>query len=83
MLSRLNTVFKKSSRNLQLPLGRWGTIKTDEKNEKKVQERIEKNAISGNHDHCGSEICKTPTKNDDYKDELKKFMKDPYWFYVI
>ena len=35
--------------------------------EKKVEEIIEKNATSGNHDHCGSEICKTPYKNKNKK----------------
>ena len=83
MLARFNIVFKKSNRNLQLPLGRWGTIKTDNINDNKVEEIIEKNATSGNHDHCGSEICKTPTKDDSYKNELKKYIDDPYWFYII
>ena len=83
MLSRFNISFRKTNRSLQLPLGRWGTIKTDEKSEKKVQERIDKNATSGNHDHCGSEICKTPTKDENYMNELKKYIEDPYWFHIL
>ena len=117
MLTRLNSVFRKTNRNLQLPLGRWGTIKSDKVTEKTVEETIEKNVISGNHDHCGSEICKIPnndmksnnqknskfkvrlanfgnckkekaiilpnndTKNSD--SQMKKYLDDPYLFYII
>tara|TARA_B100000242_G_C42894330_1_gene414821 strand:- start:48 stop:251 length:204 start_codon:yes stop_codon:yes gene_type:complete len=67
MFTRLNSIFRKPNGNLQLSLGRWGTIKSDKVIEKKVEEIIEKNATSGNHDHCGSEICKTPYKNKNKK----------------
>ena len=86
MFARLNSVFKKTNRNLQLPLGRWGTIKSDKVTEKKVEGIIEKNATSGNHDHCGSEICKTPTKDNNsnnVKNKIKKYVDDPYLFYII
>ena len=83
MLARVSGVFKKTNRNMQLPLGRWGTIKNESDNDKNIQERIEKNATSGNHDHCGSELCKTPTESKKNNENLKKIIEDPYLFYIM
>ena len=80
MLARVTGVFKKTNRNMQLPLGRWGTIKNESDNDKNIQERIEKNATSGNHDHCGSELC---TKKIKIKTKKNIIFKDEEMFPYI
>jgi hypothetical protein len=60
---RLFTRFFRSKTDISsLPLGRWNTISIPEEANREILVRnaIEKNAYWGNHDHCGSEICKTP-----------------------
>lgn len=64
MFSRIIRHFTKKSSTGHL--GRWNTIVKETENEIHVKNTIEKNAYWGNHDHCGSEICKTPIY-EDYK----------------
>lgn len=88
MFSRIFTRFKAAPRNL--PLGRWNTIMDEKKNKKEIiSKAIDRNAHWGNHDHCGSELCKTPVpiakSPPQAKDENKpyKMMDDPYWPYIL
>ena len=67
MLSRFYKFFKPTKIT---HLGRWDTI-THEEKKYNTDGVIEKNAYWGNHDHCGSEVCKTPIKKAD-KSTLKK-----------
>ena len=56
------------------PLGRWNTIVKEKEPEIHVKNAIERNAYWGNHDHCGSEICKTPLPIEEEKN-LQKIIK--------
>ena len=73
-----------NSNNHKLPnLGRWSTIKNEKIKESYVEDIIEKNTNWGNHDHCGSEVCKTPIVKSNVKYDMKTIMEDPYWFYLL
>ena len=40
----------------------------------------------GNHDHCGSEICKTPvplSKKEQQKKDLLKMIDDPHFPFIL
>ena len=58
MLIRLFKSFTRKTTSA--PLGRWNTIVKESEPEINVKNAIERNAFWGNHDHCGSELCKTP-----------------------
>ena len=86
MFSRLFKGFKRSTTTL--PLGRWNTIvREKEVSSDFVSNAIERNAFWGNHDHCGSEICKTPipqsTSKEQHKRKLLKMLDDPYFPYIL
>jgi|TARA_B110000444_G_C18530828_1_gene451097 hypothetical protein len=81
MKSVFSKFFKRSS--AQQHLGRWNTI-VNEKETRNVNNVIEKNIYWGNHDHCGSEVCKTPTDNKIYDNKtLKFYLDDPYWPFIL
>ena len=67
MLSRFYRLFKPTKLT---HLGRWDTI-THENKKYNTDDFIEKNTYWGNHDHCGSEVCKIPIKKV-LKTQLKK-----------
>ena len=75
MLIRLFKSFTKKTTSA--PLGRWNTIVKESEPEIHVKNAIERNAFWGNHDHCGSEICKTPIPPK--TEELEKIIKDNKW----
>jgi hypothetical protein len=75
MLIRLIKSFTRKTTTA--PLGRWNTIVKEEEPDIHVKNAIERNAFWGNHDHCGSEICKTPIPPK--KEELEKIIKDSKW----
>ena len=55
--------FKKS--NKATPLGRWGTIVSDNlKNEFTREKSIDFNSNWSNHDHCGAESCQIVIPNE-------------------
>ena len=64
MLRLVTSLFRTKRDSPSLPLGRWNTISIHEEENRDilVKNAIEKNAYWGNHDHCGSEICKTPVE---------------------
>ena len=70
MLSRILANFTRS--NTITHLGRWNTIiKETDKDIYHINKAIEKNAYWGNHDHCGSELCKTPTPYNNKKTKVR------------
>ena len=81
MLIRILKSFTR--KNTTAPLGRWNTIVKESDSEANVKNAIERNAFWGNHDHCGSEICKTPIPPKKKKYKLEELMKDPLWPYVL
>ena len=85
MLSRF---FKGLTRkSTTLPLGRWNTItRENESSYEFVSNAIERNAYWGNHDHCGSEICKTPapiSKQEQKKKDVLKMFDDPHFPFIL
>jgi len=54
------------------PLGRWNTIVKESESEIHVKNAIERNSYWGNHDHCGSELCKTPIPEKEIKNDSKQ-----------
>ncbi len=52
-------LFRKKSTNLQAPLGRWGAVirNTKEDNSLARENSIDFNSNWANHDHCGAESC--------------------------
>ena len=59
-MSKLLRMFgRDTSSKKTMLLGRWSTIFTDSEHEIKNSESITFNIDSANHDHCGSEICKS------------------------
>ena len=82
MLIRLFKSFTRKTTSVA-PLGRWNTIVKESDSEDHIKNAIERNAFWGNHDHCGSEICKTPIPPEKNKYKLEELMKDPLWPYVL
>ena len=81
MKSVFSKFFKRSS--AQQHLGIWNTI-VNEKETRNVNNVIEKNIYWGNHDHCGSEVCKTPTDNKVCGNKTLKFYLDyPYLTFIL
>ena len=94
MLRIFTRFFRSKTDVSSLPLGRWNTITIPEKanSEILVRNAIEKNAYWGNHDHCGSEICKTPREfssmpkqnQSEYKQkDLIYYQNDPHWPFIL
>jgi hypothetical protein len=85
MLARLFKGFKRGTTTL--PLGRWNTIvREKECSSDFVSNAIERNAFWGNHDHCGSEICKTPvplSKKEKQQKDLLKMIDDPHFPFIL
>ena len=52
-------LFRKKTTNLQAPLGRWGAVirNTKEDNSLLRENSIDFNSNWANHDHCGAESC--------------------------
>ena len=63
-------LFRKKSTNLQAPLGRWGAVirNTKEDNSLLRENSIDFNSNWANHDHCGAESCQI-VNNDKEKKE--------------
>ena len=70
MLIRLFKSFTRKTTTA--PLGRWNTIVKESESEIHVKNAIERNAFWGNHDHCGSELCKTPIPEKEIKNDSKQ-----------
>ena len=66
-------LFRKKSTNLQAPLGRWGAVirNTKEDNSLVRENSIDFNSNWANHDHCGAESCQI-VNNDKEEKETKK-----------
>ena len=79
-----SNISKQARKNIP-NLGRWSAIINENVNEKDIRNIIDKNANWGNHVHCGSEICKTHTKeiNVKEKNNTYSYLDDPYWPYVM
>ena len=64
-------------------LGRWGGILQEDSDHENIENIIEKNIFSGNHDHCGSEICALPPKSkpniNTIRIDFTVYADDPHW----
>ena len=60
-------LFRNKATNLQAPLGRWGAVVRNTKDDKSLarENSIDFNSNWANHDHCGAEACQI--LNDDKK----------------
>ena len=94
MLRLVTRLFRTKRDSPSLPLGRWNTISIPEEENRDilVKNAIEKNAYWGNHDHCGSEICKTPVefetipkqKQTKYNQkDLMFYQNHPHWPFIL
>ena len=87
-MSYISKIFNLQSKKRMMVLGRLGTIR-NEKVSSNIDNNIEKNIYWGNHDNCGSELCKTPIKIDIKnestinKEKIQFYENDPYWPYVL
>ena len=87
-MSFISKIFNLQSKKRMMVLGRWATIR-DDKISSNIDNNIEKNIYWGNHDHCGSELCKTPIKIDIKnksmmnKEKMQFYENDPFWPYVL
>ena len=63
-------LFRKKSTNLQAPLGRWGAVirNTKEDNSLLRENSIDFNSNWANHDHCGAESCQIVNNNKEEKE---------------
>lgn len=68
-------------------LGRWSGILQEDSDHKNIENIIEKNIFSGNHDHCGSEICALPPKSkqsiNTVKIDFTVYANDPHWPFLL
>ena len=60
-------LFRKKATNLQAPLGRWGAVirNTKEDNSLVRENSIDFNSNWANHDHCGAELCQIINDDND------------------
>ncbi len=73
LMSKLLKMFGRETSKKTMLLGRWSTIFTDSEYENKNSDSITFNIDSANHDHCGSEICKSVAVKETKKKDKKNF----------
>jgi hypothetical protein len=87
MIIRLVRHFNTKRTLKSASLGRWGGILQEDSNHKNIENIIEKNIFSGNHDHCGSEICALPSNSEPnintVKIDFTIYANDPYWPFLL
>ena len=66
-------MFGRETSKKSMLLGRWSTVFTDSEHENKNSESITFNIDSANHDHCGSEICKSVVVKETKKEKKNNF----------
>jgi len=86
MITRLVRHFNTKRTIKSASLGRWSGI-LQEDPEYKKENIIDKNIFSGNHDHCGSEICALPPKSkqsiNTVKIDFTVYANDPHWPFLL
>ena len=67
-------LFRKKATNLQAPLGRWGAVirNTKEDNSLARENSIDFNSNWANHDHCGAESCQIVNNENDTQEPEPK-----------
>jgi len=87
MITRLVRHIKTKRAFKSASLGRWGSILQEDSDHKNIENIIEKNIFSGNHDHCGSEICAFPPKSkpniNTVKIDFTVYANDPHWPFLL
>ena len=71
-------LFRKKTTNLQAPLGRWGAVirNTKEDNSLLRENSIDFNSNWANHDHCGAESCQIINNDNNTKESEPKSTKN-------
>tara|TARA_Y100000816_G_C25544299_1_gene295067 strand:- start:30 stop:284 length:255 start_codon:yes stop_codon:yes gene_type:complete len=70
---KIAKMFGRETSKKSMLLGRWSTVFTDSEHENKNSESITFNIDSANHDHCGSEICKSVVVKETKKEKKNNF----------
>ncbi len=87
MIVRIARLFHTKRALKSTSLGRWGGILQEDSEHKNIENIIEKNIFSGNHDHCGSEICSLPPKptpsTNTVKIDFTVYADDPHWPFLL